>query len=215
RVLKQTISSTTSQQMRQYLYAAVAEGTGRSARPAGYAIGGKTGTAEMAGRDKVNYVVSFIGFAPADDPQIVIYCVVDRPNVRDQAHATYATGIVKNILTEVLPYMHIAKTEEMTIAEQKEVDDILGSIVQGDTTDEENGDTAGAENGEGEASSGGGNSPGNASPFYVVDPNTGDLIDPATGDKAETNNNSEDSAALPEPISGSAGGASGDQQSPF
>ena len=217
RVLKQTISSTTSQQMRQYLYAAVAEGTGRSARPAGYAIGGKTGTAEMAGRDKINYVVSFIGFAPADDPQIVIYCVVDRPNVREQAHATYATGIVKNILTEVLPYMHIAKTEEMTIAEQEEVDRILGSIVQGDTPDEENGEGENGESGQAgeggaEAPSGGGSSPGSASPFYVVDPNTGDLIDPATGDKAEANNNSDDDDALPEPVSG---GASGDQQSPF
>ena len=117
RVLKQTISATTSEQMRQYLHNAVALGTGKSARPAGYAIGGKTGTAERVPRDKTNYVVSFIGFAPADDPQIAIYCVIDRPNVHDQAHATYATGIVRNILTEVLPYLHIAKTEEMTIAE--------------------------------------------------------------------------------------------------
>ena len=64
RVLKQTVSSTTSAQMREYLYAAVAEGTGKSARPAGYAIGGKTGTAEKAARDKENYVVSFIGYTP-------------------------------------------------------------------------------------------------------------------------------------------------------
>ncbi|MDE5824176.1 MAG: peptidoglycan glycosyltransferase, partial [Lachnospiraceae bacterium] len=143
-----------------------------------------------------------------------------------QAYVTYGFGIVINMLSEVLPYMHIAKTEEMTIAEQKEVDDILGSIVQGDTPDEENGDTAGAENGEGEqagengeggaeAPSGGGSSPSSGSPFYLVDPNTGDLIDPTTGDKAETNNNSEDSVALPEPISDGTGGASGDQQSPF
>lgn len=231
RVLKQTISSTTSEQMRQYLYAAVAEGTGRSARPAGYAIGGKTGTAEMAGRDKINYVVSFIGYAPADDPQIVIYCVIDRPNVSDQAHATYATGIVKNILTEVLPYLHIAKTEEMTIAEQAEVDNILGSIVQDDTSAEDNGegsegengdtdgDTAGAENGDGgqpDGNSEGGIEPsGGGSPFYVVDPDTGELIDPTTGDKAETGDNSEDSGALPEPISVDSGSASGDQQSPF
>lgn len=231
RVLKQTISSTTSEQMRQYLYAAVAEGTGRSARPAGYAIGGKTGTAEMAGRDKINYVVSFIGYAPADDPQIVIYCVIDRPNVSDQAHATYATGIVKNILTEVLPYLHIAKTEEMTIAEQAEVDNILGSIVQDDTSAEDNGegsegengdtdgDTAGAENGDDgqpDGNSEGGIEPsGGGSPFYVVDPDTGELIDPTTGDKAETGDNSEDSGALPEPISVDSGSASGDQQSPF
>lgn len=240
RVLKQTISSTTSEQMRQYLYAAVAEGTGRSARPAGYAIGGKTGTAEMAGRDKVNYVVSFIGFAPADNPQIVIYCVIDRPNVKDQAHATYATGIVKNILTEVLPYLHIAKTEEMTIAEQEEVDNILGNMVQDDTSDQEtgengegaengeggNGDPAGTENGEtgqsgeskeggSEQPSGGGDSQGNGIPFYVVDPDTGELINPATGEKAEMDNSSEDSEALPEPVSSASGNSEQDPQSPF
>lgn len=247
RVLKQTISSTTSEQMRQYLYAAVAEGTGRSARPAGYAIGGKTGTAEMAGRDKVNYVVSFIGFAPADDPQIVIYCVVDRPNVKDQAHATYATGIVKNILTEVLPYLHIAKTEEMTIAEQEEVDNILGNMVQDDTSDQgtgengeagENGnggetgeggnsDPAGGGNGEAgqpgesgeggnEEPSGGGSGQGSGTPFYVVDPDTGELIDPATGEKAEMDNNSEDDENLPEPVGdGTSGNTEQDQQSPF
>lgn len=242
RVLKQTISSTTSERMRQYLYAAVAEGTGRSARPAGYAIGGKTGTAEMVPRDKINYVVSFIGFAPVDDPQIVIYCVIDRPNVKDQAHATYATGIVKNILTEVLPYLHIAKTEEMTIAEQEEVDNILGNIVQNDTADPENGengengedgeggeagadgsgDAAQDENGQpgqsGEAagdgeSSGGQESQGSGTPFYVVDPDTGELVDPATGEKAAADDSSDDSEALPEPVHG--GNSEQDQQSPF
>lgn len=244
RVLKQTISSTTSEQMRQYLYAAVAEGTGRSARPAGYAIGGKTGTAEMVPRDHTNYVVSFIGFAPADDPQIVIYCVVDRPNVKDQAHATYATGIVKNILTEVLPYLHIAKTEEMTIAEQEEVNNILGNIVQDDASDQGtgengeggeageagNGDSAGGgdgeagqpgESGEGgnEEPSGGGSGQGSGTPFYVVDPDTGELIDPATGEKAEMDNNAEDGEDLPEPVGVGTGGTSGnpeqDQRSPF
>ena len=214
RVLKQTISSSTSEQMRQYLYATVAEGTGKSARPAGYAIGGKTGTAEMVPRDHKNYVVSFIGFAPADDPQIVIYCVVDRPNVRDQPHATYATGIVKNILTEVLPYLHIARTEEMTIAEQEEADRLLGNIVQGGTTDGEGaesgdgeagaGDAVGGENGdaagaEDEAGGSGDGGSGTVNPFYVVDPDTGELVDPVTGEPAEMNYVSEDSDVLPEP----------------
>ena len=187
RVLKQTISATTSEQMRQYLHNAVALGTGKSARPAGYAIGGKTGTAEMVPRDHTNYVVSFIGFAPADDPQIAIYCVVDRPNVAKQAHATYATGIVKNILTEVLPYLHIAKTEEMTIAEQEEVDKLLGNIVQGNSEPEnenEGGDSeAPGEEGQGEAD---GDAPEeDKKPSYIVDPDTGELVDPVTGKKAE------------------------------
>ena len=199
RVLKQTISSSTSAQMRQYLYASVAEGTGKSARPAGYAIGGKTGTAEKVPRDHKHYVVSFIGFAPADDPQIAIYCVINEPNVADQAHATYATGIVKKILTEVLPYLHITRTEEMTIAEQEEIDNILGNIMQNDTTsgegeEGENSENGGQEGGEGtggengdtpSSSEGDGSDPTSSGPSYTVDPDTGELVNPDTGDKAE------------------------------
>ena len=191
RILKQTISATTSEQMRQYLYASVAQGTGRSARPAGYAIGGKTGTAEMVPRDHTNYVVSFIGFAPADDPQIAIYCVVDRPNVADQPHATYATGIVRNILTEVLPYLHIAKTEEMTIAEQEEIDRLLGGVVQEETPQDEDGNTPEGE----QAPNEGNNSPSGeesgGTPAYVVDPDTGELVNPITGEKAQMDYNIE------------------------
>ncbi len=198
RVLKQTISATTSEQMRQYLYAAVAQGTGRSARPAGYAIGGKTGTAEMVPRDHTNYVVSFIGFAPADDPQIAIYCVVDRPNVTDQPHATYATGIVRNILTEVLPYLHIAKTEEMTIAEQEEIDRLLGSVVQGETPEDEDGNTPEGDSAEGQQAPNGDNNnltaeEGGGVPTYVVDPDTGELVNPDTGEKAQMDYSTEDS----------------------
>lgn len=182
RVLKQTISETTSARMREYLYAAVAEGTGRSARPAGYAIGGKTGTAEMIPRDHTNYVVSFIGCAPADDPQIVIYCVIDRPNVADQPHATYATGIVKSVLTEILPYLHISRTEEMTIAEQEEAENLLGNIVPKEEDNEE--DESGEEV---QSTDTGENEVTEVKPFYVVDPVTGELIDPDTGEKAEMN----------------------------
>lgn len=184
RVLKQTISSTTSEIMREYLYAAVAEGTGKSARPAGYAIGGKTGTAEMVPRDKVNYVVSFIGFAPADNPRIVVYCVVDRPNVADQPHAYYATGIVKNVLTEVLPYVHISRTEEMTIAEQEEAEKVLGNIVRQDENSDENGSSS---SGESEAAASNPSESGASAgrSFFVVDPVTGELINPDTGEKAE------------------------------
>lgn len=150
RVLKQTISNTTSQQMLEYLNAVVAEGTGKTARPAGYAIGGKTGTAEKVPRDKTNYVVSFLGHAPANDPQIAIYVVIDEPNEEEQDHAYYATGIVRNILTEVLPYLHVPKTEDMTVAEQQEIEQVLGMGAH-----------------------------------YVVDSQTGELIDAVTGEAAE------------------------------
>ena len=203
RVLKQTISETTSAQMRRYLYAAVAEGTGRSARPAGYAIGGKTGTAEKVPRDHKHYVVSFIGFAPVDDPQVVIYCVINEPNVASQDHAYYATGIVKNILTELLPYMHINRTEEMTIAEQEEADNLLGNLVAPEPAAPEENPEDGQEGApsEGETpttetgTSGG-------KPFNIVDPVTGELINIMTGEPAELNHGVE---ALPSEPAGTGG----------
>lgn len=199
RVLKQTISETTSAQMREYLYNAVAVGTGKTARPAGYAIGGKTGTAEKVPRDHQHYVVSFIGFAPVDDPQVVIYVVVDEPNAegQGQAHATFATGIVKNILSEVLPYMHIDMTEELTVAEQEEVDNLLGNSILtddtttdgdtttegGDATGENGGDTAAGTDTVTGADTTGDTTAGTSN--YVVDPDTGELIDATTGQPAE------------------------------
>lgn len=194
RVLKQTVSATTSEMMREYLYATVAEGTGRTARPAGYAIGGKTGTAEKVPRDKINYVVSFIGYAPADDPQIVIYVVIDEPNVEDQPHATYATGIVRNILTEVLPYLHISKTEEMTITEQAEAEEALRASVQTPEEEPVVGESQEGEEGEktteGESAETGSSEAGQEEetvmgPTYVVDPVTGELIDSISGLAAE------------------------------
>nr|MCR4808078.1 cell division protein FtsI [Lachnospiraceae bacterium] len=130
RVLKQTISEETSAKMKELCTNVVAQGTGRSARPAGYMIGGKTGTAEKYPRNKKNYVVSFMGFAPADDPQIVIYTVIDEPNVPQQASARYATLLTRDILTEVLPYMHVFMTEELSDEEREELSAAALSFAQ-------------------------------------------------------------------------------------
>ena len=123
RLVRQTVSESTSAKILEYCDQVVAgeEGTGKTARPAGYMIGGKTGTAETIPRDKTNYVVSFMGYAPADDPQIAIYVVVDRPNAQYQADAKFATKIVRNVLTEVLPYLHYPMTEELTDDEKAEL----------------------------------------------------------------------------------------------
>lgn len=121
RVLKQTISAQTSQAIVDYCVGVVEEGTGKSARPAGYMIGGKTGTAETIPRDRINYVLSFMGFAPADNPQIAIYVVVDRPNSWAQDSVSYATKLCRSILTEVLPYMNIYMTEDLTTKEEEEL----------------------------------------------------------------------------------------------
>ena len=121
RVLKKTVSESTSELIREYTIQVVEghNGTGFSARPAGYRIGGKTGTAETLPRDNGEYVVSFIGYAPAEDPQICCYVVVDRPNVDGQDDPTFATEIVRSIHAEVLPYMGIYMSEPVTDEERK------------------------------------------------------------------------------------------------
>lgn len=170
RVLKQTISESTSELIRQYCRAVVEYGTGKTARPAGYMIGGKTGTAETIDpnthkRSETEHVVSFIGYAPADDPQVAIYVVVDRPNSDKQGNARYATKIVRNILTEALPYLNIFMTEEVTEEEQQELDALQQSIIgqyapsapEGGQEDGEGAeDGQGAEGGEGGAGEGAG-----------------------------------------------------------
>lgn len=113
-LLRETISKSTGDALKQYMYSTVTSGTGATAKVDGYSMGGKTGTAQKAGRDGVNYLVSFIGFAPVENPQLVIYCVVDEPNAEEQFHSTFAQNIVREILEEVLPYMNIYRDEEVT-----------------------------------------------------------------------------------------------------
>ncbi len=118
-LLKQPISSYVSGVLRGFLETVVAEGTGKKAQVPGYRIGGKTGTAEKIDyttgtRAAGKYLVSFIGAAPINDPEVVIYVVVDEPNVDDQAHSTYAQELFRKIAMEVLPYMGIYPTEDVT-----------------------------------------------------------------------------------------------------
>ena len=116
-LLRTPISSKTSALLRRYLYNTMYgpadsngnSASGRSARIAGYAMGGKTGTAEMIPRDKVNYLVSFIGYAPQENPQVVVYVVVDEPNVAEQASSSYAMQIASDIMAEIFPYLGVQK----------------------------------------------------------------------------------------------------------
>lgn len=138
RIIKQTVSESTSERIRQYCKAVVDNGTGKTARPAGYSIGGKTGTAEMGSRNKQDYAVSFLGYAPADDPQIAIYVVLDRPNSTRQDIATrQATTMVRSILTEVLPYLNIFMTEELSETEIKELEALDMEIIMDANAKEE------------------------------------------------------------------------------
>ncbi len=199
RVLKQTISEDTSDMIREYCNTVVTgeHGTGKTARPAGYMIGGKTGTAETLPRKNGQYVVSFMGYAPADDPQIAIYVVVDRPNVQYQDDAKFATRIVRGILTEVLPYMGIFMTEELSDSEREELEALQIEIRTAPAAEEEaeeGGGTTeegtGEENGEDTGTEGEEETekeevwksfPIDPATGYAVDPNTGDMVDPVTG----------------------------------
>lgn len=199
RVLRQTISESTSERIRQYCEAVVMRQgdnkiTGRTARPAGYAIGGKTGTAQTVDREtrersKTEHVVSFIGYAPADDPQIAIYVVVDRANAPKQDDAKFATGIVRNVLTEVLPYLNIYMTEELSEAEVRELEERKLAITNQYTQTPEEDDLDSMQGQEPAPTQ----TPAASQPAWMsfpvdfstghrVDPETGKHYDPETGD---------------------------------
>ena len=165
----------------------------------------RTGTAETIPRKNGEYVVSFMGYAPADDPQIAIYVVVDRANASPQDDAKFATGIVRNVLTEVLPYLNIFMTEELS---EKEIQELAEKQIEitnqytqkpEDGEDQNNGDGTGdGQTGDDQMGSGDGtgvaqggdnttpsedwrNYPVDPATGYLVSPIDGGLIDPVTG----------------------------------
>lgn len=97
-LLKQTASKQTSDLVKTYLYATVQIRTAKSAKVAGYTMGGKTGTAQKLPREDHKYLVSFIGYAPADHPKVLIYVVINEPNDENQAQSSFATTLAKDIL---------------------------------------------------------------------------------------------------------------------
>jgi len=108
-ILRTTCSKSTSDFLREALYQTVEGGTGTKAKIQGYHVGGKTGTAEKIPRSAKNYLVSFIGFAPVEDPQIVVYVIVDTPNLVGEAQATasFAIFIERKIMNDALQFLNI------------------------------------------------------------------------------------------------------------
>ncbi|MBD5533213.1 MAG: cell division protein FtsI [Lachnospiraceae bacterium] len=193
RILKQTISTAVSDTIVRYCNAVVETGTGSAARPAGYTMGGKTGTAEVVPRDGINYVVSFIGYVPANDPQVAIYVVIDRANQYKQDNSRLASGIVREILTEVLPYLGIPMTEELTDAERAELDNLEMNSITIPTPSVDPNDDDGLSGGDGTGDGGqtgtaggdglsGGTGDGGTGHTVRYDPDTGYAIDPLTGE---------------------------------
>lgn len=127
KLVRETVSQSTSDFICHAMFETVdnEEGTGKAGRVAGYKIGGKTGTAEKLPRSAKNYLVSFAGFAPADDPQLLAYVVLDTPNLpgKEQAHSTFATEIFQKIMAEVLPYMNIFPDTDVTGGEDESLTD--------------------------------------------------------------------------------------------
>lgn len=113
-LVRNTISEETSRTLRDYLHETVLSGTGVKAQIPGYSIGGKTGTAEKIPRNKEDYYISFIGFAPVDNPQVMIYVTIDEPNVDTQANAGLAVDLQRQCMEKILPLLNIEPDQEIT-----------------------------------------------------------------------------------------------------
>lgn len=109
-LVRETVSQSTADFLKEAMFQTVENGTGGAAKVAGYQVGGKTGTAEKQPRSAKNYLVSFAGFAPVDDPQLFVYVVVDVPDFPpgdQQAHSSFASNIFAKIMSEALPYLNV------------------------------------------------------------------------------------------------------------
>lgn len=131
-LLKKTVSEETCEIIKDYMFGVVEEGTGASAAVEGYDIGGKTGTAEKLPRGNGKYLVSFIGYAPQENPEVVVYVVVDEPNVLAQASSGYATELASSIMEDIFPYLGITKSADA--AETDETADLTGTGEETDLT---------------------------------------------------------------------------------
>ena len=115
-LVRKTISKEVSDYMKTYLQAVVEEGTGYAAGIEGYTIGGKTGTAEKLPRGNGKYVLSFIGFTPVENPQIMLYVVVDEPHVEDQSGSGAGAKLFNQVMQDLLPYLNVYSTNGDDVA---------------------------------------------------------------------------------------------------
>lgn len=139
-VVRKVISDDTSEKVRYALESVVARGTGHNAYIGGYRVGGKTGTAQKAVDGKYlsgNYITSFIGFLPADDPQVVVYIAVDNAKGITQYGGTVAAPIAKIVLESAIDILDIEKRSDaiereylFTDKQYAEVPNVVGMSVK-------------------------------------------------------------------------------------
>lgn len=118
-LMRETVSESTSEFIRNALWKTVLEGTGKAAQIEGYDVGGKTGTAQKQPREDKKYLVSFMGFAPVEHPEVVVYVIVDNPEKlkleegeETNVSAKLAIGIEKKVMEAILPYLSISMSSE-------------------------------------------------------------------------------------------------------
>lgn len=134
-------SKETSEFVMDSMFETVEEGTASGAKVSGYKVGGKTGTAQKLPRDAKTYLVSFVGCVPADDPEIVIYVVVDEPqNVVKQADSSIATKLASRILNDVLPFLEIYPSSDVEVEEAGDTELSLPSTETAEPNTTENND---------------------------------------------------------------------------
>lgn len=102
------LSEQTSETLRYILEQVVAEGSGKNARIEGYRIGGKTATSEKLPRSRKKYISSFLGFAPADDPQVIALITIDEPEGIYYG-GTIAAPVIRDLFEVILPYLRVEK----------------------------------------------------------------------------------------------------------
>ncbi|MDD6798396.1 MAG: penicillin-binding transpeptidase domain-containing protein, partial [Clostridia bacterium] len=119
-LVRQTVTSATSELLRTYLKATVDTGLAKNAKVAGYSMAGKTGTAQKLPRADNKYVISFLGYAPAEDPKFVVYVIIDEPEVEGYNGSSQPVlWLTKDIMTDLLPYMNVFKDTDLANEESK------------------------------------------------------------------------------------------------
>jgi len=132
-VVANPIKESTSAVMRKLLHGVVAEGGGKNAQVEGYAIGGKTGTAQIYKNGVIEanlHIGSFVGFAPADDPRVAVLVIVDEALVKPDYGGTTAAPFAAQIFSEILPLLGIQRTIEGRAPQQVTMPDVTGMNVQ-------------------------------------------------------------------------------------